>query len=934
MSLLRRLLNVTPKKQVYLSAVFVWLVSLGTGLGFFLVENMTQRLERLTIYSELVLAITAPVLADAAQGNKAILIQQTLDAAAQSPYISRLTVTSPSGAVRWQGVEPKHTLSAPEWLRDALKEQLPDIQKPLLVDGRVVGSLQIGFETETLANEFWRLLRSLLLFTLLLAVFGVSLGLIPLWRALKNLSALSQQAEVTLLAIHEGVISCTEQFKLVSINPAAQRLIGFSATEVPSLLGRDVRELLPNMFFDNEVGTNWMARAYAFTRKDGVQLMLETGLADVIGSDASTVRKVMTLRDVSQTHALILAQESELLAHKNAVASMMRVADLVSLISHPGQASALPSGSSELSYLTAWVLAKVAECEKSRNELEQQKFAMDQHAIVVTCDNNGVITYANDRYCALSGFDQTELLGQRLRLSGQTHNNELMYTAMWAVLSEGKVWRGSLQAKNKQGGLYWFSATVLPLYNEYLVHERYMLIGTDKTDDQQNKVALTAQSNLMLLLLEAIPTAIYFKDSQGRYSLVNPAFEKIFGVSRNELNGKTAFDFNLPPFQQFSFEKDESLRALGGVQTYETRYINPKTGLELDLLYNKALTTDDQGNITGIVGVILDVTERNHSQRQLQEAKRLAEAANQAKGNFLANMSHEIRTPMNGVIGMTELALELAVDPVQRDYLKLAKNSGQTLMVIINDILDISKIEANRVSIEVIEFSLTDALRSIFKPVEAMAIKKGLAFELALSPGLPHRVLGDPTRLRQVLLNLCDNAVKFTQAGRVAVQVFGAPVIAGGFDLTVTVTDTGIGIAAEMQSSVFEMFTQADAGTTRQFGGSGLGLTISLKLAALMDGQITLKSVPGQGSTFTLQIRLAMPHGLQQVEVLPATALAQKPEAMPPVPTSFQVMLVEDNVVNQILCSTILKKMATGWCWLTTARRLWTCLSSSLGMSF
>ena len=158
-------------------------------------------------------------------------------------------------------------------------------------------------------------------------------------------------------------------------------------------------------------------------------------------------------------------------------------------------------------------------------------------------------------------------------------------------------------------------------------------------------------------------------------------------------------------------------------------------------------------------------------------------------------------------------------------------------MEVINDILDISKIEANRVDIESIKFSLTDVLQSSLKPGEAMARKKGLDFELALSPGLPDHVMGDPTRLRQVLLNLCDNAVKFTPAGRVAVQVSGTPVIAGGFDLTVAVSDTGIGIAADEQSTVFEFFSQADAGTTRKYGGSGLGLTISLKLAALMGGR-------------------------------------------------------------------------------------------------
>ena len=909
MNPLRRLLASTPRSQIYQLFIVFWLVFLLSGFGFFLVQSINQRLERVAAFSELVLTVTAPVLADAALGSKGVLIQQMLDATAQSPFIHDLSIISPSGDVRWQSVGTKPTLMAPVWLSSWIQSLLPAVQKPLLVDGHLVGSLRLSFETETLANNFLHMLGSSLLFALLLAGFGVMLGLIPLRLALQNLSAFCQQAEVTLLAIHEGVISCTEQLKLVSINPAALDLLGFDAADVPSLLGRDIRELLPNMFLDDEVATSWVARPYAFSRKDGVQLMLETRLADVVGSDAYAVRKVMTLCDVSQSHALFMAQEAELLAHKNALAGMKRVADSVYLTARTSETSPLPSGSSDLSYVTAWVLAMVAEHEKSRHQLEQQKFAMDQHAIVVTCDNNGAIIYANERYCALSGFDQAELLGHKPRFFSQIRQSEHLYNDMLAVISKGGVWHGTLQAQNKRGGTYWINSTVVPFLNEHMVQESYTLIGTDKTEDQQNKAELREQLSLMAVLLEAIPTAIYFKNQQGRYSLVNSAFEKLIGLNRDDLIGNTLIDIVPLAFAEFSNEKDRNLQSNGGIQMYETSYTNPKSGLKLDLLYSKALTTDDQGNGTGIVGVVVDVTERNQSHRQMQEAKRLAEAANRAKSNFLANMSHEIRTPMNGVIGMTELALELAVDPVLRDCLSLAKSSGQSLMVVINDILDISKIEADRVNIESIEFSLADTLQNIMKPVEAMARKKGLAFELALSPGLAHRVMGDPTRLRQVLLNLCDNAVKFTQAGSVSVHAFGAPALAGGFDLTVAVTDTGIGIAADQQSTVFELFTQADAGTTRRYGGSGLGLTISMKLAALMGGRIKLDSVPGQGSTFTLQIRLDLPPGEQPADVLNEAALTQVSVVVPLMPAYFQVMLVEDNLVNQILCSTILKKI-------------------------
>jgi PAS domain S-box-containing protein len=521
----------------------------------------------------------------------------------------------------------------------------------------------------------------------------------------------------------------------------------------------------------------------------------------------------------------------------------------------------------------------------------------------------GVLSYANDRYCDISGFERDALMGQRPRLHSGTDNTKHFYSEVLGAVSNGSIWRGKLQGHNRQGHPFWVDATVVPLYNDVLIQDRYMLMGTDITQDQQNKAQLSEQLGLMEALLEAIPTAIYFKDSLGRYSVINSAFEKLFGLSRPQVLGKTSLDIVPSLFAQSMVEKDQSLQARGGVQVFETTYNNPQTGRVSDFRYSKALTTNEQGQITGIVGAIEDVTERNLNLHQLEEATRQAEAANRAKSNFLANMSHEIRTPMNGVIGMTELALELALDPAQRDYLSLAASSAQALMAVINDILDISKIEANRVDIESIDFSLSDVIQHSLKPVEAMARKKGLAFVLTQSPGLPDHVMGDPTRLRQVLLNLCDNAVKFTPAGHVAVHVGGAPVVGGGFDLTVAVSDTGIGIAPEQQSTVFEIFSQADASTTRQYGGSGLGLTISAKLAVLMGGGIALDSVSGQGSTFTLRLRLGMPQGVHHPAVMLAPARTQATGVVPQRPSAFQVMLVEDNPVNQILCGTILKKL-------------------------
>jgi PAS domain S-box-containing protein len=910
MNPLRSVLSTSPKAKIYRRIVAAWLLFLGLGFGFFTFQYINQRLERVSTYAELVLALSAPFVAEVAQGGREDLIQQALNTAAGSPFIKELAVTSKSVDVRWQSHVAPSELTAPSWINTWFKSKLLDIQKPLLLKGQALGALKLSFETEALANDAWHVFLLSFLFTACLAVFGVLAGLIPLSRAVQKLTALGQQAEVTLNAISEGVICCTANFELLSINPAAQRLLGFSVLEMPRLLGQDVRVLLPNLLMNNEVASNWVARDYALTRQDGVQCWLETGFADVQGQEAPSVCKVLTLRDVSHAHALASAQRRELLEHQTAMANMRKVANLLPLsnltnVDDPGKA-----GTDQQNDLTDWVLAMIAEREKSLKELENQKFALDQHAMVVISDVNGLTQYVNPRYCQISGYDRAELMGQPLRLISRITNAEHFYTEMLDTVSKGKTWQGDLQSQNKEGHAYWVNVTVVPLFNEFLVQDRFMFIGTDITQDQENKTRLRAQLNLVEALLEATPLVIYSKDTLGRYVLANAAFEKFFGLTRAELIGKTAFDIAELPYAQFSLEQDQRLEATGGVQSFETSYTHPTTGRVVDLFYSKALTTDAEGQVTGIVGAIVDVTVRNQTQLLLKATIQLAETASQAKSNFLANMSHEIRTPMNGVIGMLELALDIAVDPGQREYLNLAQSSAQSLMVVINDILDISKIESNRVELEALEFTLIDFLARSLKSVEALAKKKGLAFKLECSDALPKQVIGDPLRLGQVLLNLCDNAIKFTPLGSVTVRVSATPVLDGTVELTVDVIDTGIGIAAELQSAVFDNFTQADASITRQYGGTGLGLSISSKLVDLMGGHLGLESAIGHGSTFTLKLRLPLPPPLTQAAPALVAASIQRPMLPKPAATGpLQVMLVEDNLVNQILCSTILKKI-------------------------
>ncbi len=410
---------------------------------------------------------------------------------------------------------------------------------------------------------------------------------------------------------------------------------------------------------------------------------------------------------------------------------------------------------------------------------------------------------------------------------------------------------------------------------------------------------LAFDRNLLRTVVDNIPDSIFAKDSEGRYVLANKAFARLHGVeSADQLLGKTAFDlFPKERASALHTADQEVMKATKPAQEAE-RSTKDSQGKVQWILMTKVPLTDENGQILGIVGVNRDITQRKQAEVDLQDAKNAAEAGSRAKSEFLANMSHEIRTPLNGVMGMTDLALETKLTSEQREYLETVKLSADSLLTVINDILDFSKIEAGKVDLEVEDFNLRDNLEATLKTLALRADEKGLELLCEIGPAVPDIVRGDSNRLRQVVLNLLGNAIKFTDRGEIALNVQVAAENGDDRLLHFTVSDSGIGIAPEKQKLIFQPFAQADNSTTRKYGGTGLGLTISRRLVGLMDGKMWVESEIGQGAQFHFTARLKTSE--RPIEV----GTIAPPETL----RDVKVLIVDDNRTNRRILEGMLKR--------------------------
>lgn len=413
----------------------------------------------------------------------------------------------------------------------------------------------------------------------------------------------------------------------------------------------------------------------------------------------------------------------------------------------------------------------------------------------------------------------------------------------------------------------------------------------------ESRLQLREQLHFTEALIEALPVPMFFKDTEGVYVSVNRAWEEFFGIPRARIIGRTARDVfpYAPEIAVFHEQKDEDLRRNPGTQVYAIAF-SRQDGKEIEAMYSKATLADAEGRLTGLIGTVIDLSELKQAERKAQEAlieKTAAEHLAQVKSEFLANMSHEIRTPLNAVLGLAQIGGRENAGRKSGETFRRITEAGQHLLEVINDILDISKLEAGQLKVEKRPFSLPAAIDGVVNLVAARAEDKGLALSVRLADDLPVWVEGDTLRLTQILTNLLSNAIKFTGHGEVRLSVAREKEA-----IYFRVIDTGIGMSEEQVARLFMPFEQADSSTTRQYGGTGLGLAISRDLARLMGGDIEVESHPGEGSSFTLHLPLPEADA-------PENPVAPVASGGPRL-TGISILAAEDVEVNRLILEDML----------------------------
>jgi len=708
---------------------------------------------------------------------------------------------------------------------------------------------------------------------LILALTALILGAI-IGERKKAEQALADQEERIRLILEstaEGIYGIDPQGVCTFINQAALRILGFSSRD--QVLGLNCHLLFHHSHADGtpfpmqdcqvvrayRAGKGTHSDAEVFWRSDGTTFPVEYWSHPLL-RDGQAIGSVVTFLDISQRHTF----------------------------------------------------------ERAIRESEQKFRAIFEGAelgIAVAKINDGHIT-VNSAYRRMLGCTAEEMRSISI-FDELTHPDDVERDVRaYQPLARGEIDRLHLEKRYllRDGRLVWASVE-LSLLRDAAGKPQYILgLAADITERKRVEEELRASARQLRAFIEDAPVAMAMFDRDIRYLAASRRWTTDYGFGHPDLTGLCLYDLvpNLPEKWRESHR-----RGLAG----EKQHLGEDIWIRADGTEQWVSSAvypwrEPSGSIGGIIISAEDISQRKLNEQLLQDAKRAAEAASAAKSTFLATMSHEIRTPLNGILGMTDLVLDTQLAPEQREHLGLVRFSADSLLAIINDILDFSKIEAGKLEMELIPFHLRESLQQTMKTCAIRAQQKGILFSFKAPADVPDALVGDPGRIRQVLLNLVGNAIKFTERGQIFVAVGAAFPVKGRALLHFGVKDTGIGIPAEAQEKIFAAFSQADGSMARKYGGTGLGLAICVRLVDMMGGRIWVESVPQQGSVFHFTLDLA----LAEENAFPAANQLQQhggaSQASTPHSSTLEaasgagcrVLLVEDNAVNRTLAQRLLQK--------------------------
>ncbi|MFD2113019.1 PAS domain S-box protein [Thiorhodococcus fuscus] len=556
------------------------------------------------------------------------------------------------------------------------------------------------------------------------------------------------------------------------------------------------------------------------------------------------------------------------------------------------------------------VYRDITERKRIEGELHKvsQAVAQSPESIVIT-DVHGLIEYVNDAFVAVSGYSRDEAIGCNPRILNSGLTPSATFVSLWSTLDKGQVWQGEFINRRKNGEVYNEASVISPIRQADGRVTHYVAVKEDVTEKkrlaeeldrhrdhleelvEQRTLELRHKTRALQALIDNLPLMAWLKDAEGRFVAVNRSFANIHGLDPEDVIGKVSADLWPPEFARKSRSEDDQVMSTRCQMTVELRL--PERP---DVLFEtfKAPVLDEDGGVLGMVGCARDIKPQRDMKIELERRAYEAESAARAKSAFLANMSHEIRTPMNAILGLTHLLRRDLANATNIARLEKIDTAARHLLTIINDILDLSKIEAGKLKLNQGDFALSALLDQVRSLVIESAEAKGLHVSIETDqPSLWLR--GDVTRLLQALLNYASNAVKFTERGGIVLRARVLDEDAECMHMRFEVEDTGVGIPSDKVSRLFHAFEQADSSTTRRYGGTGLGLAITHELAHLMDGEAGVETGEGTGSVFWFTARLR--RGERGVSVGHGRWAAAEAD-LRSIHSGARLLLAEDNSIN------------------------------------